>query len=80
MRYHVLHIESSFAEEWQKDLFDQQLFDLGVDTIDTGSEPQTGHADYYIPSELWEQNEDAIKDLLSSSHFPLGQLTPYDVY
>ena len=72
MRYHVLHIESSFAEEWQKDLFDQQLCDLGVDTIDAGSEPQTGHADYYIPSELWEQNEDAIKDLLSSSHFPFS--------
>ncbi len=68
MRYHVLHIESSFAEEWQKDLFDQQLCDLGVDTIDEGSEPQKGHADYYIPSELWKQNEDAIKDLLSSYH------------
>ena len=72
MRYHVLHIESSFAEEWQKDLFDQQLCDLGVDTIDAGSEPQTGHADYYIPSELWEQNKAAITDLLSSSHFPFS--------
>lgn len=69
MRYHCLHIKTDFAEEWQKDLFDQQLCDLGVDTIDDGSEPQTGHADYYIPSERWEQNEGAIKDLLSSFNF-----------
>ncbi|MBR6018492.1 MAG: 50S ribosomal protein L11 methyltransferase [Paludibacteraceae bacterium] len=46
MRYHVLHIETRFGEEWQKDLFDQQLCDLGVDTIDGG--------DYYIPSTVWE--------------------------
>ena len=72
MKYHVLHIKTDFAEEWQKDLFDQALCDLGVDTIDAGSEPQTGHADYYIPSELWEQNEAAITDLLSSSHFPFS--------
>ncbi len=53
MRYHVLHIKTSFAEEWQKDLFEQQLFDLGVDTIDG--------EDYYIPSEIWTQNTDEIK-------------------
>ena len=46
MQYHVIHIETHFAEEWQKDLFDQQLCDLGVDTID-------GDA-YYIPSEVLE--------------------------
>ena len=53
MRYHVLHIKTRFAEEWQKDLFEQQLFDLGVDTIDG--------EDYYIPSEIWTQNTDEIK-------------------
>ena len=54
MKYHVLHIKTDFAEEWQKDLFDQALCDLGVDTIDG--------EDYYIPSDLWEQNETAIKE------------------
>ncbi len=46
MKYHVLHIQTDFAEEWQKDLFDQALCDLGVDTIDG--------EDYYIPSDLYE--------------------------
>lgn len=59
MRYHILHIETSFAEEWQKDLFDQAICDLGVDTIDG--------EDYYIPSDLWEQNQEAIEEYLSSS-------------
>lgn len=46
MRYHVIHIETHFAEEWQKEIFDQSLCDLGVDTIDG--------EDYYIPSEILE--------------------------
>ena len=53
MRYHVLHIKTDFAEEWQRDIFDQQISDLGVDTIDD--------EDYYIPSELWQQNADEIE-------------------
>ncbi len=53
MKYHVLHINTSFAEEWQKDVFDQQISDLGVDTIDG--------EDYYIPSELWEKQMSNIK-------------------
>lgn len=61
MRYHILHIETSFAEEWQKDLFDQAICDLGVDTIDG--------EDYYIPTDLWEQNQAAIKDYLSPFNF-----------
>lgn len=64
MKYHVLHITSDFAEEWQKDLFDQQLCDLGVDTIDG--------EDYYIPSHLWEQNQEAIKEQLSILHNPFS--------
>lgn len=61
MRYHCLHIKTDFAEEWQKDLFEQQLFDLGVDTID-------GDA-YYIPSEVLEANQSTITDYLSSFNF-----------
>lgn len=63
MKYHVLHIMTDFAEGWQKEVFDQELCDLGVDTIDgAGLEPeQAGQADYYIPSDLWEQNQDTIQ-------------------
>lgn len=68
MKYHVLHITTDFAEEWQKEVFDQELCDLGVDTIDGGLEPeQAGHADYYIPSDLWEQNQDAIQSHISDT-------------
>ena len=68
MKYHVLHIKTDFAEEWQKEVFDQELCDLGVDTIDGGLEPeQAGHADYYIPSDLWEQNQEAIQAQISDT-------------
>lgn len=61
MRYHVLHIESRFDEEWQKELFDQTLCDFGVDTIDGN--------DYYIPSDVWEAQTAAVTDYLSSFNF-----------
>ena len=69
MKYHVLHITTDFAEEWQKEVFDQELCDLGVDTIDdAGLEPeQAGHADYYIPSDLWAQNQEAIQAQISET-------------
>ena len=59
MRYHVLHIETTFAEEWQADVFAQQICGLGVDTIDGN--------DYYIQSEVWEQNADEIEALCTST-------------
>ena len=68
MKYHVFHITTDFAEEWQKEVFDQELCDLGVDTIDAGLEPeQAGHADYYIPSDLWAQNQEAIQAQISET-------------
>ena len=68
MKYLVLHITTDFAEEWQKEVFDQELCDLGVDTIDGGLEPgPAGHADYYIPSDLWEQNQEAIQAQISDT-------------
>lgn len=68
MKYQVLHITTDFAEEWQKEVFDQELCDLGVDTIDAGLGPeQAGHADYYIPSDLWEQNQEAIQAQISDT-------------
>lgn len=59
MRYHCIHIKTNFAEEWQRDVFDQQICELGVDTIDG--------EDYYIPSELWEKQMSNIKSQISNT-------------
>ncbi len=59
MLYHVLHIKTAFAEEWQKDLFDQQICELGVDTIDQN--------DYYIQSDTWERVQKQIETLCANS-------------
>lgn len=59
MKYHVLHIETHFAETWQADIFAQQISELGVDTIDG--------EDYYIQSEVWEQNADEIEAFCTST-------------
>jgi ribosomal protein L11 methyltransferase len=64
MHYHCLHIKTDFAEEWQKDLFDQALCNLGVDTIDG--------EDYYIPSDLWQENQGLIQEQLATIHCPLS--------
>ena len=42
MQYSVAHFQTSFAEQWQADIFAQSLCDIGFDTID-GS-------DAYIPT------------------------------
>lgn len=59
MRYHVLHIETSFIEEWQKDVFDQTLCELGVDTIDGN--------DYYIPSDVLNAQISNIQSTISNT-------------
>jgi ribosomal protein L11 methyltransferase len=61
MKYHCLHITTDFAEDWQKDLFEQQLFDLGVDSIDGDR--------YYIPSDLLEEKRPEIIQFLSTFNF-----------
>lgn len=59
MRYHVLHIETHFAEEWQEAVFNQKISDLGVDTIDG--------EDYYIPSEMLESQISNIQSQISNT-------------
>ena len=61
MKYNVIHIQTDFAEEWQRDVFDQQLFDLGVETIDGN--------DYYIQSEVLKENKSALTEYLSTFNF-----------
>ena len=59
MRYHVLHIRTTFAEEWQEAVFNQQISDLGVDTIDG--------QDYYIPSEILESQISNLQSQISNT-------------
>lgn len=59
MKYNVLHIKTAFAEEWQADVFNQQISELGVDTIDA--------EDYYIPLEYWTKNADEIEHLCAET-------------
>lgn len=59
LKYHVANIETRFAEEWQKDIFEQQLFDLGFDTID-GSFA-------YLPSEVWNARRTEIEALCADT-------------
>lgn len=59
MKYNVLHIKTDFAEEWQADVFNQQICELGVDTIDAD--------DYYIPSEIWADKAGEIEALCAGT-------------
>lgn len=59
MKYNVLHIKTDFAEEWQADVFNQQICELGVDTIDAD--------DYYIPSEIWAEKAGEIEALCAET-------------
>lgn len=55
----MLHIKTDFAEEWQADVFNQQICELGVDTID--------NAEYYIPSEIWAEKAGEIEALCAET-------------
>lgn len=59
MKYNVIHIKTDFAEEWQADVFNQQICELGVDTIDAD--------DYYIPSEIWADKAGEIEALCAET-------------
>ncbi len=59
MRYHVIHIQTDFTEEWQRDVFDQELCELGVNTIDGN--------DYYIPSEILDAQISNLQSKISNT-------------
>jgi len=62
MQYHVLHIRTSFEEEWQQDVFDQMLVEYGIDTIVAKGDPFNGYkSKYYLPSEQWELHKKDIE-------------------
>lgn len=62
MRYHVIHLQTRFEDDWEYDVFDQHMGELGVDTIQANGEPINGYrSDYYIKTERWEENQQKIE-------------------
>lgn len=57
MQYSVAHLQYTFTEEWQQDLFEQSLFDIGFDTIDA--------TDAYIRTDLLD--EEAFRALVAET-------------
>lgn len=59
MRYSVAHLTYSFPEDWQQDVFQQSLGDLGFDTFDGN--------DAYIPTAALQANKQAIDALIAQT-------------
>lgn len=69
MRYHVATFDFRFAEPWQQDVFVQNLFDLGFDTLDGN--------DAYIPSDILETGRAELEALVNSTDgVSLVRITP----
>jgi ribosomal protein L11 methyltransferase len=59
MQYSVVHLRYSFAEEWQQDLFEQAMCDIGFEVFD--------ETNAYIQTTLLEENKDIIEALIADS-------------
>ena len=59
MQYSVVHLSYSFTEDWQQELLEQDLCDLGFEVFDG--------ADAYIQTAIFEENREAIQELLSQT-------------
>lgn len=59
MQYSVVHLSYSFTEDWQQELLEQDLCDLGFEVFD-GS-------DAYIQTAVFEESREAIQKLLSQT-------------
>lgn len=59
MQYSVVHLIYDFAEDWQQELFEQDLCDLGFEVFDGTSA--------YIQSSVWESNRNAIEQLITAT-------------
>lgn len=59
MQYSVVHLNYSFTEDWQQELLEQDLCDLGFEVFD-GS-------DAYIQTAVLDDNNEAIQALLSEA-------------
>ena len=59
MQYSVVHLSYSFAEEWEQDLLEQALCDIGFEVFD-GS-------DAYIQTSVLEANQEALQALIADT-------------
>ena len=59
MQYSVVHLSYTFAEEWQQDLFEQAMCDIGFEVFDD--------ANAYIQTSVLEANSAALEELLAET-------------
>ena len=59
MQYSVVHLTYSFAEEWEQDLLEQALCDIGFEVFDG--------TDAYIQTALLEENQEALEALIADT-------------
>lgn len=59
MQYSVVHLSYQFTEDWQQDLFEQAMCDLGFEVFDG--------ANAYIQTAVWEENQEALNHLISET-------------
>lgn len=59
MQYSVVHLIYSFSEEWQQDLFEQDLCDLGFEVFDGGNA--------YIQTNILNANRAPLDDLIAGT-------------
>ena len=59
MQYSVVHLTYSFAEEWEQDLLEQALCDIGFEVFDG--------ADAYIQTAVLEENQEALQALVADT-------------
>lgn len=59
MQYSVVHLAYSFVENWQQDLFEQALCDIGFEVFDG--------TDAYIQTAVLEKNITALETLLAET-------------
>lgn len=59
MQYSVIHLSYQFAQDWQKDLFEQAMCDIGCEVFD-GS-------DAYIQTDILSANQAALEQLIADT-------------
>ena len=59
MQYSVVHLTYSFAEEWEQDLLEQALCDIGFEVFDG--------ADAYIQTAVLEEHQEALQALIADT-------------
>ena len=59
MQYSVVHLKYTFTEEWEQDLLEQALCDIGFEVFDGENA--------YIQTAVLEENQDALKALIADT-------------